>query len=128
MFIFNFIGIGFAPLGFAAAFIATWPMSGLFADTTFASVLAGAFLASALDFRYRWIGEDAPLATSDGTTMTGYISDTAGSIWRLVWNFVWPWSGAHLLFVPIWIVFPGLIALDACGYLSFLHGTPKITV
>ena len=128
MFIFNFIGLAFAALGFGSAYLMTWTMAGLFHDNTFAAVLAGAFIASALDFRYRWIGEDTPPADT-ATTMSGYVAETAWSFWRVGWNLVWPWSGGQILFVPIWFAFPGLIALEAFGWLSFLHAAaPQVTV
>lgn len=128
MFIFNFIGLAFAAAGIGSAFLFTWPMSGLFQDYTYAALIAGSLLASALDFRYRWIGEDAP-PPDTAKTMTGYMAESASSLWRLTWNLLWPWSGGQILFVPIWLAFPAVIALDAFGWLSFLHtAAPKVTV
>jgi len=128
MFIFNFIGLAFAALGIGSSYLLSWPMSGMFKEEyAFAAVMAGALLASLLDLRYRWIGEDPPPQES-ATTMTGYVAETASSFWRFGWNLFFPWSGGQILFIPVWLVFPALIALNAFGWLSFLHATPKVTI
>lgn len=142
MLFFNFIGVAFSAAGLVVG-CGLWFLFGQWFGDSFRAIAGGLMLGSLftafLDLRYRWLGQlesepptpkPADSADPKGTpvksdpageeTLAGQVTSASLSLAHRLWNIIWPFSGGHILWIPVWVPAAFFFAAYFLGYLSFI--------